>query len=736
MYKKGLILIVFLFLLSLFTTAQTSSEYHYEKDLFYKIYFEGEPTEYQGQIVDGNYFVLARILKDYFEVELRWVSLLKQLQFELEGRNYRLRHQDPHMQVDNRINIITPPQLIDDSFWLPLEEILAPLGYLFTYNDQNNVLHINRELSIIKSVSFDLSQQTLSIVTDQPFQYNIQQEPNFKLEMKGVEVAADLAVDLHHLRGNWGSDGILNYNISLLDFNQGLLAEQVGDDYFQLEIYFPAILKAIEFSENNREIKIQAQGSLAEYRSFQMQDPLRMLLDLEGVILGKDDFHLPANLTISQFQTDPPSVRLVYYLDEEINYSIHNVDAQNLLISWGEESYIETIQWVANEEKRGLFISSTRPLEYESFVLKNPLRVVFDFSDARLKGGADNITINNGPLKTVRYAQYDENTVRMVLDVDYLPSLNVGLIAEENYLTQISFQQKLLQIVQDHNEETDQVHLDISGFTDYEVSYLPSPHRLIVDLKDTVVNLEELDLSTTANDLISGMRVSQYSLNPDVVRVVFDLNNSPVYQVKTPSSSDRITLEFLRGDLAGKIVVIDPGHGGFDPGAVGVRGTYEKDVVLEIALKVYDLLLQAGARPLLTRDSDTFISLHGRAEYANRVGADVFISIHANDAKIAGIPSGTETYIARQTSSATDLLASFVHRGLITATNLPDRGIKRSNLSVLTPLRMPGVLLEVAFISNPAEEELLNDHAFQKRVAEAIVEGLGNYFSQMSLRER
>ncbi|MFK4167253.1 N-acetylmuramoyl-L-alanine amidase [Paenibacillus lautus] len=171
---------------------------------------------------------------------------------------------------------------------------------------------------------------------------------------------------------------------------------------------------------------------------------------------------------------------------------------------------------------------------------------------------------------------------------------------------------------------------------------------------------------------------------------------------------------------------IDAGHGGQDPGALGVTGTKEKDFALTLTLKVEERLKRdKKVKPLLTRSKDEFVELKERVRMANKNKVDSFISIHANSTGKTGSASGTETLYTREESKP---LATIIHKHVAAATGLPDRGVKQQNIHVTRETTMPAILLEIAFINHPDDEKKLFDPAFQDRVADAIVAGIYEYF--------
>ena len=182
--------------------------------------------------------------------------------------------------------------------------------------------------------------------------------------------------------------------------------------------------------------------------------------------------------------------------------------------------------------------------------------------------------------------------------------------------------------------------------------------------------------------------------------------------------------------LDDKVIVIDPGHGGRDSGAVGFNGLQEKDIVLNISHHLYDILNEkTQAEVYLTRDNDYFVSLNNRSVIAQNAAADLFISIH-NNADIHRQAQGVETYAHYNSSTEAWQLAWYLQKNLVEETGLVDGGIKAGNFQVLreTPY-MKSVLLEIGYISHYTDEKFLNNSSNQYKSAEAIFNGLVEYFN-------
>ncbi|GAB1543101.1 N-acetylmuramoyl-L-alanine amidase [Scytonema sp. NUACC21] len=175
------------------------------------------------------------------------------------------------------------------------------------------------------------------------------------------------------------------------------------------------------------------------------------------------------------------------------------------------------------------------------------------------------------------------------------------------------------------------------------------------------------------------------------------------------------------------VIVVDPGHGGQDPGALGIGGIQEKDVILPISQRIAEILQQNGVQAVLTRNSDYFVSLQGRVDMADRVNADVFVSIHANSAG-AGRPdvSGLETYYYDSGLS----LARIVHSSILRSVNVRDRGVRKARFYVLRRSSMPSILVETGYLTGREDAAKLGNRLYQNQMADAIARGIIQYLKQ------
>ncbi len=287
------------------------------------------------------------------------------------------------------------------------------------------------------------------------------------------------------------------------------------------------------------------------------------------------------------------------------------------------------------------------------------------------------------------------------------------------------------------------------------------------------------------------IKIAQH--NPKIVRVVLETKNSRKYKIDF--GGNRITIYFRKEknikhnhenkktysrkkeyfyntfNQKEKIIVLDPGHGGKDSGAIGYKKRYEKKAVLQIALKCAKELKKRGYIVYLTRSRDVFVKLRDRTKYANRKNADLFVSIHANAAPKKSkylLSKGIETFfLSRARSERSKRVAALENRSDIEDMNyfskktfldvlnrekiiqankmaldvqqgmlkslrkryrVVDGGVREAPFWVLVGAQMPAILIEVGYITNPAESERLFNFQYQSLLAKGIADGINNYF--------
>ena len=291
-----------------------------------------------------------------------------------------------------------------------------------------------------------------------------------------------------------------------------------------------------------------------------------------------------------------------------------------------------------------------------------------------------------------------------------------------------------------------EVALDVSNICYSTSGARDDPPAVWVQIANADNRIAEPRMSVT-DKLVSAISIYAPEDQPGSQVLMVSLSEATGHAIVTDERRLRVLLG--RTELANLSVVIDPGHGGHSAGAVGRSGLREKDVNLDVALRAYRRLQALGASVRLTRMDDNPVrpwrrgnraehqrELLARCELANALEADLFVSVHANARESNPLQyRGTETYYRKADSAR---FAGVMQQELVRAIQLPDGGVKRHPKSIVVLYRteMPAVLVEIAYLSNPADEALLATSALRDRAAIGIVNGIKRYAAEGGLLPR
>lgn len=343
------------------------------------------------------------------------------------------------------------------------------------------------------------------------------------------------------------------------------------------------------------------------------------------------------------------------------------------------------------------------------------------------------------------------------------------------------------------------VTMELSNEVPYEIHFLKEepgqqlPPRIYVDLRQTRLGMDSSQPILVEDRLLRQVRVGQFA--PNVVRVVLDLRSVSSHRAFLLPDPYRLVVDIQAGGNGTEVtagekrrpppplpapkmavaglrkIVLDPGHGGKDPGAMGIGGLAEKDIVLGIAKKLANKLKrEMGVQVVLTRQDDTFVPLEDRIAIANAEEADLFISLHTNASPNPGT-RGIETYYLDNTSDEASILLAarengasrrnisdlqFILSDLTQNSKLEDSitlahrlqsslvsrleqryggvknlGVKKALFYVLVGARMPSVLQELFFITNKKEARTLTQRAYQDAIVEGLYNGIKKYHESL-----
>ena len=357
---------------------------------------------------------------------------------------------------------------------------------------------------------------------------------------------------------------------------------------------------------------------------------------------------------------------------------------------------IKNVRVHADKEKVRIVVDADGEVDYKSMTLASPGRVVVDISGARLSPSvAKSQKIESQFATKVRLGQFNPTTVRIVVETEmYKSSSNYDVFSLEGG---------------------------------------PVPYRVVMDFG----NLSGSAGSSTSSAGGAASGGSNIDFGHGTGSSDDSGSSSDGGQSSSGMTRSRSQSSAAPG-IDGKRIVLDPGHGGSDTGAIGPTGVTEKSIALRIAKRLKALLEAEGAEVILTRTEDTEVSpkkakatdveeLQARCDIANQNSADIFLSIHL-DAFSGPEAHGTTGYYYEMGSADSTRLADCVKRGVLRRLGTLDRGTKPCAFYVCRHTDMPAMLLETAFVSNPREEQMMNSEEGVENAAQGIAAGIAEYF--------
>lgn len=420
---------------------------------------------------------------------------------------------------------------------------------------------------------------------------------------------------------------------------------------------------------------------------------------------------------------------------------------------------ITAVRVNSGSDKIRIVVDASKTVRYTTMTLKNPDRVIVDIQGAWLSAKVKReIAVSSRFVNDIRIGQFNKNTVRLVVE---------NKVGSSNY--------KIFPLK--GGTVPGRVVLDFGNLSDSSKAVIAVPD---VQQKPSTTGSSSVSTTKPTTPATSQTQESKPAVKP------FDSSNTsstqttkpattPVTKPSIPSRTEDIDgpakeaagtatdtgkdsskntggnagntpaitddtdadIAALTG-LKGRKITIDAGHGGNDSGAIGPTGVMEKSVTLRIANELRRLLVADGATVYMTRTTDTEVSpkganasdieeLQARCDVANNTKSDIFISIHM-DSFSSGAAKGTTGYYYSLGSQRSRDLADKVRQGVIDQIGTQSRGTQSCNFYVVKHTDMPATLVEVAFISNPQEEQLLNSEEGIEKAAQGIADGIADYF--------
>lgn len=656
------------------------------------------------------------------------------------------------LSIDGKaVNADVPPIILNDRTLLPVRAVSEGIGCNVTWNQKTSEVTIEREYKTIK----------LKIDSSDVYVNGVKKKlpDNVPAKIVTYKNSGRTMVPARFVLEELGASVEWNSKTRTVAVKSPDSAFEFGETTNSIS------LSSIKWSGNEAKI---VTSSKPDFKDYVLGGPERLVVDLQNTKLSMKDYSTSINdgavsqIRASQFATNPLVSRVVFDLNEGSSYTIKTA-SDGIVISFEQKAAAQTPQTpnvmktlkigATNSSAGDVYtLSADGGISFNKLVLSSPERVVFDVFGAKPENDVQK-PLEGSYVSDIKAYYYEaENRTRVVY------TLASGIKTGDIKVAQISGGVQL-------------TSSKVPGIfaTTYSAGAASTKLKLALDstvkLLDSEYSKSEGKLSLKFDSKYFKNEAMQAAINDTYLKKVTVskassgytyvnayLSDGAKYDIKNSSTAVEVT--FTRERTAKPLIVIDAGHGGKDPGAVGIdTKVTEKEIVIDIAGKLQRLLEAEGYKTIMTRQDDTFVDLYKRAAIANEAGADMFLSIHINASTSRSV-SGIETlYYPSSTSSSGEVdlydvsagtasisklkpstdgkgLARTLQDVLIAEMKTANRGIvERPKLVVLNQTKMTASLVELGFISNSNEETLLRTDEYRQRLADALLKGIKEYFS-------
>ncbi|MFP4698589.1 MAG: N-acetylmuramoyl-L-alanine amidase [Eubacteriales bacterium] len=668
----------------------------------------------------GRTLVPAREVFETIGAEVEWKPTKEEIYITYKDTFIRLKINSQEAFVnDKKIMLDVPAKLVQDTTkeyaktMVPFRFVGEALDYEVDW-DSNEYIAIINEKENNDSGEDSSSEEELDVPISEDEMIN---------ELDGTGAKRPLPTPLAENLIKWNADN---------DLLSNFIGEYVKESITE-EKHSTINVKDIEHNDELNKFKIVADGPISSVKETEWED--KIILDIKNakndissskINLGENNYI--KSIRSSQFKTDPLVTRVVFDINgEKDRFNIElSEDRKEITVNVLNNILLKV---ETGQNNKGDFVKllGLEAPEVKVFRLSNPNRLVIDLPNTLSSVGYKLSLAEGQYIKEVRTAQFNETISRVVLETDGQADY---IISEENNSTTIQIIEPGFQNIKYENHKLPNLVIrkpDNVTLEDINIKDLYLNKEIVLEIKGNHTSLYGNGLLGVYDGQVEKVNVS---LNRQG-NTEFRIKNYGIFAADISEDENNIFIELFKPkDKYSQIIVIDPGHGGKDPGA-SHNGLIEKELNLEIVNYVKMFLdMDDNIKTYYTRLDDTYPSLQERVELANEVEADIFLSVH-NNAYYSNF-NGTETlYFPQNETSGLDSaeFASILQEELVNDLKLNDRGLKeRTNLFVLKNTNMPAALVEIGFISSSIDSEKLKEEEFKQRAAIALYKAITRTF--------
>ncbi|GMQ62297.1 N-acetylmuramoyl-L-alanine amidase [Vallitalea maricola] len=494
-------------------------------------------------------------------------------------------------------------------------------------------------------------------------------------------------------------------------------------------------VKSIEYESDkvNKKFVIEASSPITDVKKSYWKN--RLIIDVDNSKWDMDKYEKtfddnPIITGVRSSQFADTITRIVFDLKGEgYKFNVYLSEDRKKINIEVQNNSIYGIHLGQNDKGDYIKILGVKAPDVKPFRLSNPDRIVFDLPNTESLLSTRSSTAEGQYVKEIRTAQFDETTTRIVIETDGQADYTIS--EESGSATIIQLIEPSYNNIKYINYYNPTIVLQKNGnainLSNIKCTDDYTNRKYIIQLPG---DYKELFGNGTIR--INDGIINSVDIKNDKGNTVLTIDENSVYDYRITEDKDNIYIKaFKPKELYSKVIVIDPGHGGKDPGASD-NGLIEKELNFDIVLYLKEYLdKEKDIKVYYTRLDDSYPTLPERANLANDIEADFFVSVHNN--WYTSSAHGTEVYYLAPSSKpgmTSIKLAEIFQKAIVSAVGTKDRGIKSGNLSVLRNTDMPAVLIEVAFLSNPTDVAKLKSETFKKNTANAIYKAILEAFKK------
>ena len=511
-------------------------------------------------------------------------------------------------------------------------------------------------------------------------------------------------------------------------------------------------------------VKVEATGEITNYLKNEMSDsstPFKVVIDIPSSIMSLEQLNIPVadtrveRIRASQYRESPKESRIVFDLAKKIEYTVNvSNDKKTLHLEFGSGDKVETelgktddfeelnkrlcdtnnVSILKENEKTGIHIKMNSSQSYKVSRITDYDAVAIDITSTNIAQQSYRIPVSDENIKYIEVRKLSADTVRLMVGVEGQPQYQI--FKEPEKLSLLIYEPTYKNIKYLNNDDVSSIVINKSNLKDKITINDDSVNKKfiinipygsvelgtgVMHINDEMIDTLMIEDSSQGNEIIINYKCE----GKFHYEIITNENEKTIINITMKDIDENQPVNLPSNNY---LIVIDAGHGGHDPGAK-YDNVKEKDLNLDIANRLNELLKNAGINTVMTRDKDVYVDLHERANIANRLKADLFVSIHNN--AIIGIPSygGTMTLYYPSNEEINGMtgqrFAELVQAELLKSLGTVDRKIiPRPNLVVLNSTEMPAVLAEIGFMSNQAERQKLSTVEFRQNAAKGLLNGV------------